>query len=74
MFGVLISHFSLSLWPPGGYGNLDSINVSGKKHFWKVSRIMYVPDLGGRGTHKVFLFSDLNAEGESSSVKYTTLN
>ena len=35
---------------------------------------MYVPDLGGRGTHKVFLFSDLNAEGESSSVKYTTLN
>lgn len=35
---------------------------------------MYFPDLGGRGTHKVFLFSDLNAEGESSLLqKYTTL-
>lgn len=34
---------------------------------------MYFPDLGGRGPHKVFLFSDLNAKGESSLFKYTTL-
>lgn len=34
---------------------------------------MYFPDLGGRGTHKVFLFGDLNGEGESSLVKYTVL-